>query len=228
MAPASSHWYNDKNERVTSFPKGRKYIYGKCIRIPCACTNVNCQATVDADGVYRARATRRWLNDKNERVTSFPESSGPYVLAVCITRTCHACDEEGNACTTHTPSPLDPSKFVCGTCEYLDLYPDNQTCPFCKTRWARITITPDAMREWIEDAGIAGEWWAKWRTTEELSRAACRGCFEDAANEVILRKKGEIALSKNKERQDSGITREQQAKELVRLIGQLNLNRQRK
>jgi len=30
--PASCNWFNDKNELVTSFPEGRKYIYGGCIR----------------------------------------------------------------------------------------------------------------------------------------------------------------------------------------------------
>jgi len=81
--PASSRWFNDKNERVTSFPEGRKYIYGGCIRIPCACTNVNCQATVDVDGVHREPASCNWFNDKNELVTSFPEGR-KYIYGGCI------------------------------------------------------------------------------------------------------------------------------------------------
>jgi len=226
--PASSTWFNRGRALVTSFPEGGVYIFGKCLRIECACESGICQATLDVDGVHRAPATRTWLTRGNERVvTSFPESSGPYVLAVCITRTCHACDTEGNACTIQTPSLLDPSKFVCGNCKDLDLYPNDQSCPFCGTRWAWSFIMPDSMREWLESVGIAGEWWKKWRT-EELSRAACRGCFEDAANEVALRKKEEISLSKNKERRDSGITREQQVENLLLLTQQLRLDWQRK
>ena len=88
-APASSMWFNDKNERVKSFPKGEKYIYGKCLRIECACKSKNCQATLDVDGVRRKPATSRFYNDRNERVTSFPEG-GVYIYAQCVPATCEA------------------------------------------------------------------------------------------------------------------------------------------
>ena len=88
-APASSMWFNDKNERVKSFPKGEKYIYGKCLRIECACKSKNCQATLDVDGVRRKPATSRFYNDRNERVTSFPEG-GVYIYAQCVSATCEA------------------------------------------------------------------------------------------------------------------------------------------
>jgi len=81
--PASSHWYDDENERVSSFPKGGNYTYGQCLRIPCACTNVNCQATVDVDGVHRAPASCDWFNDENEQVTSFPKGR-KYIYGGCI------------------------------------------------------------------------------------------------------------------------------------------------
>ena len=82
-APASSLWFNDENERVSSFPEGGNYIYSGCIRIPCACTNENCQATVDVDGVHREPASCNWFNDKNELVTSFPEGR-KYIYGGCI------------------------------------------------------------------------------------------------------------------------------------------------
>jgi len=41
------------------------------------------------------------------------------------------------------------------------------------------------MRRWLKKFGIEVSYWAKFRDKEELSRLACAGCFEDAANEVL-------------------------------------------
>jgi hypothetical protein len=91
-APATSTWFNNKKERVASFPEGGVYIYCKCLRIECACESGNCQATLDVDGVRRAPASSMWFNDKNERVYSFPKG-GVYIYAQCVPASV-ACEAE--------------------------------------------------------------------------------------------------------------------------------------
>ncbi len=167
-----------------------------------------------------APATHHWLNALGVRVHSFRDGD-VYFYGKCVTRTCHACDEEGNACSIRTRSLLDPSQFVCGICEDLDVFPNNQPCPFCGDVWAGSTINPDSMRRWLESVGIEVSYWKKYRKEEELSRLACADCFEDAANEVLSEKNMEQVRAEREALKASGITQEEMVKEISRLATKL-------
>jgi hypothetical protein len=221
MGLASHVWLNALGVRVYSFREGVVYFYGKCVLVACGCGKKDdCKAPFLVDGVRMAPATHVWLDAFGVVVHSFREGV-VYFYGTCVTRTCHACDLQGNACSIRTRSPLDPSQFVCEECKYLDLFPNNQPCPFCGDVWADSTINPDSMRRWLESVGIEVSYWAKFRAEEELSRLACADCFEDAANEVLSEKNMERARAEREAHEASGITQEEMVKEISRLATKL-------
>jgi hypothetical protein len=221
MAPATHVWLDAFGVVVHSFREGVVYFYGKCVLVACGCGKKDdCKAPFLVDGVRMAPATHVWLDAFGVVVHSFREGV-VYFYGTCVTRTCHACDLQGNACSIRTRSPLDPSQFVCEECKYLDLFPNNQPCPFCGDVWADSTINPDSMRRWLESVGIEVSYWAKFRAEEELSRLACADCFEDAANEVLSEKNMERARAEREAHEASGITQEEMVKEISRLATKL-------
>jgi len=237
--PLSHRWLDDRFMLVDSLVESGGgdeivRIYAKCHKVTCGCERgTRCTGLFDnGNGTKSSPASYVFTDSSGNVVNSFPKGTGPFFLAACVSRECHACATRGNWNLIHTRSPLDPSKFVCKECKYLDLFPNNQSCPFCDTVWAGITIDPDSMRRWLKKFGIEVSYWAKFRDKEELSRLACAGCFEDAANEVLQeleweRSRAEEEAAEEARRKAGIFTREQRIAALAINLRKLRLKREK-